>query len=134
MAATPSSTGHNLDDDRRRLDFIQAHPNTVHINDDGWWASRSGDNGRQFKTLREAVDFAMGVSQLIRDIAIDDLRPGDHFRANVANQDHSEQWTTRICTLVEIVGKIYRVKTATRKKLVAIGRERIIGTGWGMRP
>jgi hypothetical protein len=69
-------------------------------------------------------------------IPLSDIRPGDHFDAEIRchGTKYGIRYYSRRCTLVEIVGQILRVRTATRRDLIAITRDKIRSDhAWGER-
>lgn len=68
-------------------------------------------------------------------IPLSDIRVGDHFYAFLRPDSLSRKnGLRRSCELVEICGSIWRVRTRSRKGLVAIMPSQVYGTGWGERP
>jgi len=77
------------------------------------------------------------MSQFRRDIPLHEIQPGDHFMAKIPAtfSKKDKRAYPRRCQLVEICGKsILRVKTATRRDVLAIARGDITSEfAWGDR-
>lgn len=63
-------------------------------------------------------------------IAPGDLMVGDYCEAKVRQAGNPNCYNVRLCRVEEVHGHILKMATATRKSLVAMHRDDVVGLGW----